>query len=171
MSYVRYCGVYSITSEKTGDLYIGSAADIKGRWSLHKHQLKKHTHGNRFLQKAHDDFGIDTLKLRILEECPPDQRLAREQFYLDALKPALNISKVAGSSLGVKRTEATRAKIAAAKTGVKYLPRSDESRRRYSESKTGAKHPLFNKEHSEEHKLRISAGLKRAYLEGRRSRK
>lgn len=40
----------------------------------------------------------------ILEFCPKDSLIEREQFYLDKLQPEYNILKIAYSSLGYKHT-------------------------------------------------------------------
>jgi group I intron endonuclease len=46
-----------------------------------------------------------------LEECDPNQTIAREQYYLDLLKPEYNILSVASSSLGKRHSEETKSKI------------------------------------------------------------
>jgi hypothetical protein len=46
--------------------------------------------------------------LEIIEYCgasPPSNAIAREQYYLDLLKPEYNILKVAGNSKGYKHSE------------------------------------------------------------------
>ena len=42
-----------------------------------------------------------------MEYCEPSVLLEREQYYLDTLKPEYNILKTAGTTAGVKRSEAT----------------------------------------------------------------
>ena len=74
----------------------------------------------------------------IFEYCDKDQLLIREQYYLDRLKPEYNILQQAGSSLGYKHSEETRAKIALALKGEK--------------------HPNFGKKHSDETTLRVVSG-------------
>jgi group I intron endonuclease len=49
--------------------------------------------------------------LEILEYCEPSNVIAREQFYLDLLKPEYNVLPKAGNSLGYKHTEDTLAKL------------------------------------------------------------
>ncbi len=62
-----------------------------------------------------------------------------EQFYLDLFKPEYNLLQIAGSSLGVKRTEETLWKMSAAKFGEN--------------------NPLFGKNQSEETRAKISASM------------
>lgn len=55
--------------------------------------------------------GYSYFKLEILEYCPAEGIRAREQYYLDLLKPEYNILKTAGSSLGFKHSEESLAKL------------------------------------------------------------
>ena len=63
------------------------------------------------IHKALLRYGYSKFKLEILEYCNKDEILAREQYYLDYLKPDYNISKIAGSPLGVKHSDATKIKM------------------------------------------------------------
>jgi group I intron endonuclease len=46
--------------------------------------------------------------------------IEREQYYLDLLKPEYNICKIAGSTLGFKHSELTKAKMSINNTGKKH---------------------------------------------------
>jgi group I intron endonuclease len=46
--------------------------------------------------------------------------LEREQFYIDSLEPAYNINPIAGSRLGTRHTNETKALISEAKTGENH---------------------------------------------------
>ena len=59
------------------------------------------------IYKAILKYGYKNFKLEILEYCNIDTVLAREQYYIDLLKPAYNILNIAGSSLGYKHTPET----------------------------------------------------------------
>jgi hypothetical protein len=62
------------------------------------------------IYKALLKYGYSGFKLEILEYCNQmEEVLTREQYYLDLLKPEYNILKQAGSSLGFRHTEETRA--------------------------------------------------------------
>lgn len=56
-------------------------------------------------------YGYSNFKVEILEFCNKDEVLAREQYYLDLLKPEYNILTTAGSSLGYKHSEETKVKM------------------------------------------------------------
>ena len=66
------------------------------------------------LKHGHKEF-----RFEILEYCPVEELLKREQFYFDELKPEYNILKIAGSTLGYRHREASKILIGlASKTRV-----------------------------------------------------
>jgi len=67
--------------------------------------------------------------LEILEHCAPSEAISREQYYLDLLKPAYNILLIAGSRLGSKHSEETKAKISASAVGNQYCAGSKGRKR------------------------------------------
>jgi len=89
--------------------------------------------------------------------------LKREQFYIDLLKPTINICKIAGSSLGLKRSDEFKLKISLSKKGKKHRPECSAEK---SIRQMGKKSALgYN--HTEESKLKISKNnaKKRAVLQ------
>lgn len=112
-------GVYTITTP-SGRVYVGSAINFSSRWSGHKSRLRNRTHDNRILQAAWDKYG-DLLRFEKVIVCAPEQVLMYEQIAIDALKPAMNVLKVAGSSIGYRHTEETKAKFSA-RRGRSYTP-------------------------------------------------
>lgn len=100
-------GVYKITIQN--HVYIGSAAiSFRKRWRQHQLNFIRDIHHSRFAQNAFNKYGIATFE--IMELCPRELCIEREQWWIDTLKPDLNIQKIADSALGVKRTEETIAK-------------------------------------------------------------
>lgn len=83
----KICGIYKITNNINGKFYIGSSNDIKNRWYQHKKKLNSEEHGNPHLQKAWILYGGDNFVFEVIEECSPETRFEREQFYLNALNP------------------------------------------------------------------------------------
>jgi len=81
------------------------------------------------------------------------------------LKPEYNIEKIAGSSLGLKRSEETKAKISKSLKGVYVGSKSslfgkthDElTKSKMSDSKLGKKNSFYGKTHSEETKSLMSS--------------
>lgn len=94
-------GIYKININNK--CYIGSAVNIKHRWMRHKTQLINQTHHSILLQRAYNKY--QDITFEIMEECPKEELIKREQFWIDTLAPAYNVCKIAGSTLGCKLTE------------------------------------------------------------------
>ena len=130
----RTSGIYKIESKiKPNRIYIGSAVSFYTRWMNHLSDLRTGDHGNKKLQHHFNKYGEDDLIFSIVEECDKNILLNKEQGYIDRLNPYFNICKIAGSSLGLKRSDETKKKIGDHWRGTK---------------------------HSEQHKINIINGLK-----------
>lgn len=113
-------GVYRISDILDCREYIGSAAvSFKKRWGRHLHDLRANCHCNLLLQKAWNAYGELFFTFDVLEECPPEKCIEREQWWMDREKPEYNILPVAGSPLGRMHTQETCAKISASRIGQK----------------------------------------------------
>lgn len=111
-------GVYKITIQN--HVYIGSAAiSFRKRWRQHQLDFIRDIHHSRFAQNAFNKYGIATFE--IMELCPRELCIEREQWWIDTLKPDLNIQKIADSALGVKRTEETKRKCREAHLGKRLF--------------------------------------------------
>ena len=152
-------GIYRITNSFTGDKYIGSAIHLKRRWDFHIYQLERGKHHNPRMQRAWSKYGSSCFyfePIEILSES--SDLLSREQEYLTNLdvanrKDYYNICGVAGSNLGVKRSDETRVRMSKAQKGRTFKPETIEKMR---QAKLG-------KALSDEHKKKIGqscAGLK-----------
>lgn len=103
---------------------MGSSINLSRRFSQYFSLvfLKKFK-GSSHIYRALLKYGYSNFTLEILEYCEPLVVVEREQYYLDLLKPEYNILKKAGSSLGYKHTEETRAKMSASQSARMF---SDE---------------------------------------------
>jgi group I intron endonuclease len=158
------CGVYSITNKNNGEIYIGSSIDIEHRWREHVRMLEKGDHCNRLLQRAWSKYGETAFVFAILILCCSDELVDMEQCYLDHIKPQYNLCSIAGSSLGVKHSDETRAKVSAALRGRIVSPetrakRSAARRGRIASFETRAKIGAANRGHiaSPETRAKMSA--------------
>lgn len=106
-------GVYEIKNTITNKIYIGSSKDVRERWNEHKRELDKNNHHSIHLQRAWNKYGEESFVFNLIEECNEDDTLAREQLYLDLLKPydknkGYNISKDASAPMkGRKHSKET----------------------------------------------------------------
>jgi group I intron endonuclease len=136
-------GIYRWNNLITGKSYIGSSISLSKRFSIYYslNSLKRNVNKgssaiyNALLKYNHSNFSLD-----IIEYCEPNLLISREQYYIDLLKPKYNILLIAGSKLGSKHSEATKAKM--------------------SINNTGKNHPFFGKNHSLESRIKIGESLK-----------
>lgn len=136
-------GIYKITNLVNGKFYIGSSLNIKNRWNTHIKKLNNGNHENQYLLNAFNKYGVENFKFERIENVKDKSRLLeREQFYLDSLNPfgdnGYNICRIAGSHLGMKRSEETKKKMSEAYTLT-------DERRKFIE--TQFKKYSFNKGH------------------------
>ena len=94
--------IYKLTSP-SNKIYIGQTQCLYDR-------IRRYRGGkfNKYMKRAVDKYGLENIKLEILEKDIPLEKLdEREQFYLDALQPfndnGYNICKEAGTTRGRKR--------------------------------------------------------------------
>jgi group I intron endonuclease len=83
-------GIYCIRNQVTGDDYIGSSADLRGRKQNHRSLLNRGTHQSAALRAAVTAFGPEAFIFKVLEECLPDKLLERERDWIERRKPAYN---------------------------------------------------------------------------------
>lgn len=129
-------GVYAIVNKTNGKQYIGSAKNCTARWSGHRHRLQRGTHHCRHLQSAWHKYGAAAFEFKPLVYCGAKDLILYEQIALDAFRPEYNTARVAGNTLGTKRTAESRSKIAAKATGRKW---SAEAKAKLIASTTGRK--------------------------------
>lgn len=121
-------GIYKIQSKiKPERIYIGSALNIKARWSHHKSTLKLNSHSNNKLQNHYNKYGESDLCFTIILECEKTELADTEQFFIDSYKPWFNISPSAYSCRGIKLSDETKQKISNAIKGRRL---SDEHKKR-----------------------------------------
>ena len=109
-------GIYKILNTINGHQYVGSAINLKKRKNDHWKGLAEGKHRNSHLQRAWNKYGEAAFEFRVIGTCPPEKLVMLEQEVMDHLKPEYNIAPVAGSSLGIVRSEETRRKISKSKT-------------------------------------------------------
>lgn len=105
-------GIYKITSTcKPQFSYIGSSIDCDRRWREHRNQLLKGIHFNQKLQYHANKYGINDLTFKVIEYCPLEDLISRENYFLGRLMPQFNILPTAGSRLGSKHSFFTRVRM------------------------------------------------------------
>lgn len=153
-------GVYAITNTETDKMYVGSSVNLQKRLREHRIALCKNSHHSIKMQRAWGKHGAENFRFATLLLCSPKDLLFYEQRAIDAFKSATragyNVAATAGSSLGVKHSQETRAKLSIAMRGNKHalgVKPSAETRARLSAAGKGRKK-------SAEHRAKISASQK-----------
>lgn len=117
-------GIYRISDAASGRFYVGSSVNTARRWIQHQQRLKNGNHPNPRLQAI---WNIDPSRLlfqvfQTAESPGRDVLLELEQRALDdagvgANPLCMNVLAIAGSHLGRKRSEDTKARMAASQRG------------------------------------------------------
>ena len=150
-------GIYKITNLINDKFYIGSAINFTNRWNAHVWHLRNNKHINKHLQSSWNKYGENNFKFEVIDIIENSNLLIRkEQAYMNILKPNYNICKIAGSILGIKRSEETKKKMS---ESLKGRIISKETRDKISKTLKGRKGFL----HSKETKLKLS-NLKKGKL-------
>ena len=85
--------------------------DLANRLSRYYRNSELENKSPKLINRSLLKYGHNNFALEILEYCPLDKLLEREQFYFDTLKPEYNILKHAYSMLGFKHTPENIAKF------------------------------------------------------------
>lgn len=107
----RRPGVYLIVCLPTGESYVGGSLCVTRRFQQHRYELRRGDHHSARLQAAWVEHGEDAFSFGYLVRCAESDVLRYEQHFLDVLKPEFNTEKLAGSSFGVRRSEAQKKRL------------------------------------------------------------
>lgn len=139
----KKCGVYKIGISGSDKYYIGSSCNIHKRIIAHKNLLKLNKHANKYLQNITNKYGLESIEITILELCDIVDQYGREQYYVDLLKPEINLKIVdINTSLGLKASDETRLKMSQTRKG--HIT-SEETKEKIRESQ-GSKVAQLNKD-------------------------
>jgi group I intron endonuclease len=143
-------GIYRFTNKLSGSFYIGSAKNLRARlYSYYLLSALLRGKNNTIISRALIKYGYSNFTLEILEYCEVSELLEREQYYLDLLKPDYNIAKVAGSTIGIPRTEEFKQYLSDLRKGK--IP-SEETKILMSISHSGSNNSMFGKKHTDQSK-------------------
>lgn len=134
-------GIYAIVNLTSGKRYVGQSVRISKRITNHFNALRKGKHGCRHLQSSFIKYGESAFEIRTLELCDIELLTTREQHWMNCYRDEglYNTAPAAGSTLGVKYSDAAKAKISASLKG---------------------RPPTFGYKHTDESKLKMSSARK-----------
>lgn len=139
-------GIYKIQSKiKPERFYIGSAADIPNRWSVHLSLLRRNYHFSNKLQHHYNKYGKDDLVFSIIMFSNNNDLLEDEDYFIKSLNPWFNTDKNAGNRSGWVMSEETKRKISESKKGkpspLKGIKHTPEQIAKFIAANKGRKMP------------------------------
>lgn len=81
-------GIYRITNNQTGKLYVGQAGNLSSRLLGHFDGLITGKHSNIELLADFQKYGADEFSVDILERCNKEELLVREKYYIEQYRQA-----------------------------------------------------------------------------------
>ena len=75
---MKKSGIYKLSAG--GHIYVGSSKNLYSRLTEHRHDLESENHKNDFLQKVSNKYGINNIKIDIIEFCNPEDRIIKEKY-------------------------------------------------------------------------------------------
>ena len=72
----------------TNKVYVGLSIQGHRRVFPHTRDLGHGRHSNSYLQRAWDKYGPKSFEWHVVEQCNPDELLAREQWWIGFLRAA-----------------------------------------------------------------------------------
>jgi group I intron endonuclease len=160
----KYGIVYKITNTLTGDFYVGSSTNLYKRYYTHMNHMRKGIKSCIVLNRAAEKYGEENFSFEILAKCPIEYVLKLEQWFISNLKPKYNVAKIAGSNLGIKRTEEVKIRKSVSQ---KENWKDENYRKKHLESlsknwKNGTTHPMAKL--TEEQVIKIKKELAKGVL-------
>lgn len=81
--------IYAFVNSFNGSLYVGSTKNAGNRIRQHLSELRRGVHHSKFFQNAWNKYGENVFMFCVIEKCPIENLIEREQFWLDNFKPFL----------------------------------------------------------------------------------
>lgn len=77
-------GIYKVTNQQNGKIYIGKSKDIQRRWEEHrKDPFRKNSSAyNTLFYRAIRKYGIESFQFEVIEECTEDDLNEKEKYWI-----------------------------------------------------------------------------------------
>lgn len=131
------CGIYKITNNINGKIYIGQSIDIERRFKQH---LKKSNRDNTQIINALKKYGKDNFSFEIIKHCKREDLDLFERFWIkiyDTTNRNIGYNTTIGGN-GITFTDEIRKKISDGLKGKKrkFVNKSDEHKQNIKKSNT-----------------------------------
>lgn len=116
-------GIYSITNDLNGKIYVGQSVNIRAHAGHHKYLLSRGKHYNPPLQASYNKHGALSFTFAVIQLCDVVLLTLREQFYMDAAGTNKFNTKPAGASgsLGIPQPASQKLKHSRSKGGRPFF--------------------------------------------------
>jgi len=152
----KKAGIYRWVHNQSENSYVGSSVNLSNRFRLYYNYdfISDKSKSKSMIHDALAKYGYSRFTLEILEYCDENKALEREQHYLDTLNPVYNILKIAGSLLGYKHSEESKALRSEAmkEKGHPFFGKAHtaDTLAKMRKAKTSENNPNFGKIHTAE---------------------
>lgn len=112
-------GIYTITNQISGRVYVGQAVDVARRWKTHLRAMRSGVKTK--LYDAMRAYGVQSFVQDVLEECAADELAEREAYWiakLDTLASGYNM--IADTAQRRLLSDETRERMRQAQIGKKH---------------------------------------------------
>lgn len=83
----KISGIYKITNQVNGKVYVGQSIDIRRRWSEERSRARNsETKEISAIYAAMNKYGVENFTFEVIEECMPEMLSVREQYWIDTLQ-------------------------------------------------------------------------------------
>lgn len=110
-------GVYAILNAWTSECYIGSTSNFHKRITEHLKLLRIGKHDSFLVQAAYDTSAQHLVVVLLETITDKENRLDREQWWIDNSNSSLNICRCSRNKKGVKATQVTRLRMSLSQAG------------------------------------------------------
>lgn len=114
------CGVYMIYNIITQQCYIGSSKNMRDRKYSHFYCLKRQDYKGLHIQNSFNKYGEESFVFIPLLFCSPDERLEKEQYFIDTIKPVFNTLLVVGKDSSYKHRQESIKLMSSNKKGKSF---------------------------------------------------
>lgn len=139
MAYTLYAGIYKITCETNGKVYIGRSVQVPVRRKRHEYDLRDGIHTNLELQEDYNKFGKEAFSFELVKEVPRSISSIEldnlEKYYINkfnSFEQGYNMTEGGFGNTGRAFSDKTKEKMSSSMQGI---PKSLEARKNISQGK------------------------------------
>lgn len=127
MGYTKIKGIYKITCNINGKVYIGRSVNIKVRWCRHRYDLRDGIHWNKGMQEDYNKYGLEAFSFETIYEALNDitnQELDDlERGFINqynSYRDGYNETLGGTGNLGKSFTQTTRDRMGKSRVGKRH---------------------------------------------------